>query len=457
VMLAVLPFDWQAHDSYFVVAHLHYVLIGGLVFPLFAGIYYWAPLYNGQRLSERVARWSFWLMFGGFNLAFFPMHIAGLAGMPRRVYTYADGLGWTLWNLLSTVGSFIFAAGVLLCLIDLVRTLGRPEREHGDPWNADSLEWLPQGDYGVRSIPQIEARAPLWHRPSLASEVEEGRHWLPGTVFGGRETLVTSPVDARIRHLLRLPSDGWSPFIAAAGTAGFFLLLTVYWIVPAFISGAISVIAMLVWLWGSDLPPLRPTATIGEGVSVPTAATGRASHSWWATMILLAVDATIFASFAFAHIHVSMALDVCPPPGASLPVGGLWPAGLLLGASALMVWSQRCLGRERQGLLRLAVLLAMGAAMGAIGLDLAMQMQNGLAPRADAWSATVAALVAWQGFHALVLLVMGGYVLARSFAGRLRTNARATLDNTALMFHGVVAQGLVGMALVRWLPAWMGG
>jgi len=457
VMLAVLPFDWQAHDSYFVVAHLHYVLIGGLVFPLFAGIYYWAPLYNGHRLSERLARWSFALMFGGFNLAFFPMHIAGLAGMPRRVYTYADGLGWTLWNLLSTAGAFIFAAGVLLCLVDLVRTLARAEREHGDPWQADSLEWLPQGDYGVRSIPQIEARAPLWQRPTLAQEVEQGRHWLPGTVFGGRETLVTSPVDARIRHLLRLPGDGWSPFIAAAGTAGFFLLLTVYWIVPAVISGLISVVAMLVWLWGSDLPPLRATAAIGAGVSVPTVAAGRASHSWWATLILLAVDATIFASFAFAHIHVSMALDVCPPPGASLPKGGLWPAGLLLAASALMVWAQRSLGRERQGWLRLAVVLAMGAAGGAIGLDLLTHLQNGLAPRADAWSATVAALLAWQGFHALVLLVMGGYVLARSWAGRLRTSARATLDNTALMFHGVVAQGLIGMALVRWLPAWMGG
>jgi len=215
---------------------------------------------------------------------------------------------------------------------------------------------------------------------------------------------------------------------------------------------------MLVWLWGADLPPLRATAAIGAGVSVPTVAAGRASHSWWATLILLAVDATIFASFAFAHIHVSMALDVCPPPGASLPVGGLWPAGLLLAASGLMVWAQRCLGRdERQGRLRLAVLLAMGAALGAIGLDLLTHLDNGLAPRADAWSATVAALVSWQGFHALVLLVMGGYVIARSWAGWLRPDARATLDNTALMFHGVAAQGLVGMALVRWLPAWMGG
>lgn len=457
VMLAVLPFDWQAHDSYFVVAHLHYVLIGGLVFPLFAGIYYWAPLYNGHQLSERVARWSFGLMFAGFNLAFFPMHIAGLAGMPRRVYTYADGLGWGLLNLLATVGSYVFAAGVLCCLVDLVRTFLRSEREPGNPWNADSLEWLPQGDYGVRSIPQIEARAPLWHRPALAEEVAAGRHWLPNTVFGGRETLVTSAANAQIRHLLRLPSDGWPPFIAAAGTAGFFLLLTVYWIIPAFISALISVAAMLVWLWGSDRPPPSPTAEIGAGVSVPTVATGRSAHSWWATIILLAVDATIFASFGFAHIHVSMALDVCPPPGASLPVGRLWPAGLLLAASGLMVWAQRGLGHKPQARLRLLVALAMLAAIGAIGLDLGLHLRDGLSPRADAWSATVAALVSWQCFHALVLLVMGGYLLARSWAGWLRPDARATLDNTALMFHGTVAQAIVGMALVRWLPSWMGG
>ncbi|RIX71361.1 cytochrome ubiquinol oxidase subunit I, partial [Acidovorax cavernicola] len=132
-------------------------------------------------------------------------------------------------------------------------------------------------------------------------------------------------------------------------------------------------------------------------------------------------------------------------------------AGLLLAASALMVWAQRCLDRGRQGRLRLAVLLAMGAAIGALALDLGVYLQIGLAPRADAWSATVAALVAWQCFHALVLLVMGSYVLARSWAGRLRGNARATLDNTALMWHGTVAQALAGMALVRWLPAWMGG
>ncbi|MES2785183.1 MAG: cbb3-type cytochrome c oxidase subunit I [Pseudomonadota bacterium] len=456
VMVAVLPFDWQVHDSYFIVAHLHYVLIGGMVFPLFAGIYHWAPLFNGNQLSERLGRWAFGLMFIGFNLAFFPMHIAGLQGMPRRVYTYADGLGWNLWNALSTVGAFVFAAGALLCLADLVRTLLRKEREPGNPWNADTLEWLPQDCYGARSIPQVESREPLWDRPSLAKEVEAGQHWLPGTVFGGRETLVTSPVKAQIRQLIRLPGDGWAPFIAAAGTAGFFLMLTVSWVAPAFLSGFISLAAILVWLWGSDQPPPAPMATIGDGVKVPSFATGRASHSWWAMMILLAVDATIFASLAFSHIHVSMALDVCPPPGAALPPGGIWTAVLLAAGSASMALAVRQLRGERQAWLRILLVIAMMASVGGIAWDLIAHRQAGLTPRDNAWSATVAALLAWQVFHALVLLVMGAFTLVRSLAGCLRTDARATLDNTALMWHYVTIQGTTAVFLVRWLPQWMG-
>jgi cytochrome c oxidase subunit I+III len=458
VMVAVLPFDWQVHDSYFVVAHFHYVLIGGMVFPMFAGIYYWTPLLSGHRLSEHWGRWVFGLMFAGFNLAFFPMHISGLLGMPRRVYTYADGLGWSLWNQLSTAGAFILAAGVLVCFADVVRTLRRPQQDHGDPWKAATLEWLPAREYGVRSIPQVISGEPLWDQPELPKEVESGRHWLPGAAFGGRETLVTSPVKAQLRHFLPLPTDGWSPLIAAAGTAGFFLLLTVHWVVPAFAFGALAIGATLVWLWGLDELPPESTVLVADAVRLPVGASGRASHSWWAMIVLLCVDLSVFASLAFAHVHVAMRLDVCPPAGAALPAARwmLASCGLLLLGSASVLWAQRRLGMRSQARLGIVVLLAIASVGAAFVLSWAGHAEAGLSPRAQAWSATVAALVAWQGLHALVLVLMGGYVLARSWSGKLAPKARATLDNTALLWHYATVQGLVAAALVQGLPRLLG-
>src|SRR5215207_7807778 len=141
VMVAMVPFDWQAHDTYFVVAHFHYVLVGGMVFPLFAAFYYWAPAFSRRALSERLGRIAFALIFLGFNVAFFPMRITGLIGMPRRVYTYPAGMGWELPNMASTLGAFMVAAGVLVFLLDLVRNL-RPTLSEpaGDVWKAASLE-----------------------------------------------------------------------------------------------------------------------------------------------------------------------------------------------------------------------------------------------------------------------------------------------------------------------------
>ena len=176
--------------------------------------------------------------------------------------------------------------------------------------------------------------------------------------------------------------------------------------------------------------------------------------AWWAMVILVCVDGTVFASLVFAHVHVSMAAEVCPPPGASLPHWG-WSvasAALLLAGSAAMAGSQAMLGKVRKTGVWLLVLLAMPCLLAAFGLDGWGHHLAGLRPTVNAWSATVAALLAWQGFHVAVLAVMGGYVCARSWAGRLRGDARSSLDNTVVLWHYVTGQGLAGMGIIYLMP-----
>jgi cytochrome c oxidase subunit I+III len=458
VMVAVVPYDWQVHDSYFIVAHFHYVLIGGMVFPLFAALCYWLPLVNGRAVPVRVARWSFGLMFGGFNLAFFPMHITGLLGMPRRVYTYPSGLGWELLNMLSTVGAFIFASGVVLFFGGMARALLKPEKDPGNPWRAGTLEWLPSESYATRSIPQVASADPLWTHPGLMREVEEGAHWLPGTVTGKRETIVTTPVAGALRYLLVLPTDSWMPFLSAAGTAGFFLLLTAKQTMVAWICGVVAIVTLLAWLWEQDRPAPCRAAKVGEDaagndVVLPVGATGTASHSWWATVIMLIVDAGVFLSFLFAYVHVSMRLDVCPPPGARLPGGWMGAlAFVLLAAGGLLVaLARRQPLASRQRMLRWLCGAALLALTAGFGLELAGQLDSGLDPASHAWSAAVAAMLAYQGLHVLLCLITGAWVMARSLCRHLTPHSRGSLDNTALIWYYTVLQGAVmGFAVHVW-------
>ena len=461
VMVAVLPFNWQVHDTYFVVAHFHYVLIGGMVFPVFAAMYYWIPLINGNRLSEPVARWVFALMFGGFNLAFFPMHITGLLGMPRRVYTYAADLGWNGLNLASTVGAFILAAGVLLFVVDAVRTFRKGSKQVGNPWKAATLEWLPSEHYNNRSIPHVTSMEPLWDQPGLAAEVEAGRHYLPGSASGKRETIVTSPVSAEPRYVLILPTDSWWPLIAAAGTAGFFLLLTVKMTLIAFACGIAAVTAIVAWLWQGDRPAPMKTAKVSDTLTLPVGASGAAAPSWWATIIMLVVDASIFASFVFAYIHISMRLTVCPPPNAAL-ADPLWPwlSGVLLVAgSALFALARRSIdigtgiGKPVLPWLVLAALACMGAAF---ACDFNGHRLAGLEPTSLAWSATVAALLAYQGLHVAGIALAALYLCARAWSGHVTSASRATLDNTALMWHYTTLQGIAASLAIHIVPTLMG-
>ena len=460
VMVAMVPFDWQAHDSYFIVAHLHYVLFGGMVFPIFAAIYYWAPAFSRRPLSERIGRWSFCLQFVGFNVAFFPMHIAGLMGMPRRIYTYPEGLGWDWPNLISTVGAFMVAAGVLACLIDLaVNFRFSPAHSAGDVWRAGTLEWLPNGVFGPRSIPAVSDREPLWRSPTLADEAREGRWFLPGTVTGGRETLVSSAVDATPQYVLRVPGPSWRPVLAAAFTAAFFLLLTVKLAGMAAVCGVAALVFVLAWLWQTDPPPGRALVEIGGGIRLPLYVSGPASHSWWAMVALLLVAAALFLSFVFSYFYIwIVSPEVWPRAGGDGLPDVRWPlagAATFVAASAGLWLTKLSLSRSaRWGQWPLRFLLVLVAMLlaAALALELRGHWQSGLRPGDSSYAALVYASIVIEGQLIAAAVVMGLFTLARSLAGKLDHERRVVLDNTALFSHFAVAQGLISLLLLHGFP-----
>jgi cytochrome c oxidase subunit I+III len=458
VMVALVSFDQQVHDTYFVVAHLHYVLIGGMLFPLFAGFYYGAPTVRGRPLSARLGAWVCGLLFAGVNLTFFPMHVSGLLGMPRRVYTYAAGLGWEWPNLLSSLGAVLIAAAIVVFLFDLALNLRVAGKVDTDPWAAPTLEWLPLDNYGARSIPRIESRYPLWDRPSLRQEVARGEHYLPGTATGEREALVTSARHAHPQYVLLLPRESWIPLLAAAGTAAFFLLLTVKLLTAAALAGTAGLALILRWLWRTDRGPAHPPVDIGGGITVPVYVTGSRSHSWWGMVVLILVAAVTWASLLFSYFYLRALAPAWPPDGQRLP-GWIWPAAAAMAwaaSSAMIQAASLALGRNAQGRFRAALLAATVAMLAALALDIEGHRRADLAPAGHGYGATVAAALLVQSLFVVTLVIMAAYSMLRSWRGLLGAIRRVTFDNTLLLWQYAALQAAVGLAALHMLPRWLG-
>ncbi len=246
VLTGIVPYDWQLTDTYFVVAHLHYVLVGINLFPVMAGLYYWWPKLTGRLLSETLGKWSFWLMFVGSNVVFFPMHILGLLGMPRRIYTYPRGLGWGGWNLAETIGAFVLAAGFLVSLWAFWRGLRGPRTAPDNPWNAGSLEWAttsPPPPYNFPAVPVVRSPDPLWDEPVGALFRGEP------TYTDGRLTVGTSVLDADPENVVAMPGDSLWPLALALAIALCFVAVLAKLLWLGIVGGTLVYLSIAGWFW----------------------------------------------------------------------------------------------------------------------------------------------------------------------------------------------------------------
>ncbi len=456
VMVAVAPFDFQVHDTYFVVAHLHYTLIGGMLFPVMGGIWYYYPFVTGRALTKRLGIWAFWAMFAGFNIAFLPMHLTGLLGMPRRVFTYGSERGWDALNLVSSVGAFILAAGFLLLVWDCLRP-GKA-RVGRNPWAAGTLEWLtalPGPQYGLRAIPQIGSRYPLWDDPGLADRIARGEGYLPDAEEGRRETLVTTVLDATPLQVMRVGTPSWLPMLAAFALGAVFILATFSLWIPVLASGLVFVTILLRWLWtGTAEIPEKPAKDIGDGRYMPLHAAGPYSAGWWAMFITLTGDATAYLSLVFGYFFFWTVHEDFPPPGVTGP-GWLWP--LVAAALAIAAWRATFVARKINAAGNPAtarhLLFAGGiAGSGCAAALMAGPWLSGLEPTTHSYPAIVWALVVWVVLHLAVGLLMQGYCIARSIYGRLTPTHDSDLWNVTLYWHFITVSVVLTALVIGGFP-----
>jgi len=460
VMVAMVPFDQQVHDTYFIVAHFHYVLIGGVIFPIFSGIYYWTPKISGRQLVPWLGYASFWTTFVGFNMTFFPMHIMGFLGLPRRVYTYPKELQIDNYNIVATAGAALLGVGALLLLVDLIYSLFKGQPAGADPWQADSLEWSvtsPPPNYTFYCFPIVTSRHPLWITDTLdeSSKYSQLSSAMAGQPQTWRGTLVTDATDATPQAIQFLPSPCYVPFWTAIATLGAAVgILTQAYILSAF-AIAMLAICLVIWLY-PDADQLNQVANseLTSSTDLLTLPTSTASVVWWATIGFNIIMGSAFAALIYSYFYIRLFSPQWPQDGVAHP--STWTALCGVVAIACGVWIARhlphqlgVLDRKTQSAGAISIALTYSAY---IGLQLWDWASCGFSPSQNAYTSLFFVITATSMLSAAIVTAFAVFA-----AVRLISNHRIPQQSIQLHFEiiSLLSVFLLGVVMATFATVYL--
>jgi cytochrome c oxidase subunit I+III len=410
------------------------------------------PKITGKMLNETLGKWNFWLTFIGFNVTFFPMHIMGLLGMPRRVYTYPSGLGWDIYNLISTLGSLLLGFGILLLVINfIISHLNGSKDTPNNPWGADSLEWVvasPPVDYGFATIPIVRSRHPLWQQESL-NEGDERVVKLVNALAQWptqwRAALVTSMVEAKPEEVFRVNGPSIWPFVTAVGVIIIFGAEIFVARMVIAVGALIALIGVIAWNWPTQAPITEEEeAAFEQEHGVPVRTSGSRAVARGGMLLLILILSTALACFLLSYFYIRLEngawpLDNIPLP--ALPLALASSVSLIL-SGGTMYWALSSIRVGRQGRLSLGLLISFILGAAALGIQLFDYSQLTFDWQTNAYGSLFYTLGSFAFLVLLGALIMNGLAQFWTWRGQYTKRRHATLENITLFW---------GFMIINWL------